>query len=149
MISHCPVSSFTQRSPRPCKRLTNHDLAQNQDASLVGSPAVICLNSSETSGVTVEINQTQYQVQCECKSIIFLCLLAHLEKETYFQSSFRLFKIVFHPIRWIFFSVQQEMRSKGENFSQSQLSIGSLSRRSDSPSGSGKIKSMSFTLLTF
>ncbi|XP_053341700.1 smoothelin-like isoform X1 [Clarias gariepinus] len=94
-ISHCPVPSFTQISPRPCKRLTNHDLAQNQDASLVGSPAVICLNSSETSGVTVEINQTQYQVQ-----------------------------------------LQQEMRSKGENFSQSQLSIGSLSRRSDSPSGS-------------
>ncbi|KAF5903168.1 smoothelin-like protein 2, partial [Clarias magur] len=95
VISHCPAPSFTQISPRPCKRLTNHDLAQNQDASLVGSPAVICLNSSETSGVTVEINQTQYQVQ-----------------------------------------LQQEKRSKGENFSQSQLSIGSLSRRSDSPSGS-------------
>lgn len=36
-------------------------------------------------------------------------------------------------------SVQQEvMRSTGDSSSHPQLSIGSLSRRSDSPSGSGK-----------
>ncbi|KAF4072994.1 hypothetical protein AMELA_G00253700 [Ameiurus melas] len=87
-----PVTSFTQISPRPCKTLTNHNLAQNQDSS---SQSVVHLNSAETSSITSELNQTQYPVQ-----------------------------------------FQQEMRSTGDSFSHPQLSIGSLSRRADSPSGS-------------
>ncbi|KAB5522407.1 hypothetical protein PHYPO_G00159190 [Pangasianodon hypophthalmus] len=89
---HSPVPSYTQISPRPCKRLTNHDLAQNQYTNLISSQSV---DSAETSGVTSELNQTRYPVE-----------------------------------------LQQEMRSTGDSFSHSQLSVGYLSRRADSPSGS-------------
>ncbi|MCI4394347.1 hypothetical protein PGIGA_G00167550 [Pangasianodon gigas] len=89
---HSPVPSYTQISPRPCKRLTNHNLAQNQYTNLISSQSG---DSAETSGVTSELNQTRYPVQ-----------------------------------------LQQEMRSTGDSFSHSQLSIGYLSRRADSPSGS-------------
>ncbi|XP_058239937.1 smoothelin-like isoform X1 [Hemibagrus wyckioides] len=94
---HSPVSSFTQ-SPRPCKRLTNHNLVQHQDTSLISSHAVH-LNSAETSSVSSELSQTQYSVQYAL-------------------------------------SVQQEMKPTEDSFSPPQLSVGSLSRRADSPSGS-------------
>ncbi|KAF7688604.1 hypothetical protein HF521_013411 [Silurus meridionalis] len=90
-----PVAAFTQISPRPIKRLTNHDLMQNQDASLTSSQSVVHLNSAETSSVSSKVNETQYPVQ-----------------------------------------LQQEMKSTGGSFSPSQLSFGSLGKRSDSPSGS-------------
>ncbi|MCJ8748540.1 hypothetical protein PDJAM_G00165940 [Pangasius djambal] len=88
---HSPVPSYTQISPRPCKRLTNHDLVQNQYTNLISSQS----DSAETFSVTSELNQTRYPVQ-----------------------------------------LQQEMRSTGDSFSHSQLSIGYLSRRADSPCGS-------------
>lgn len=134
MTPHSPVPSFTQKSPQPCKRLTNHNLAQNHDSSLISSQSVVHLNSAETSSITSEINQTQYPVQCECKFIIFPALSALICP---FRNIFS--KIVLDPfVQSGALSVQQEMRSTGDSFSHPQLSIGSLSRRADSPSGSGK-----------
>ncbi|TSL28156.1 Smoothelin-like protein 2 [Bagarius yarrelli] len=93
VTSHSPVSSFTQISPLPRKRLTNPEPAQDQDT---GSQSFVHLNTAETSSRTSELSQNQYLSQS-----------------------------------------QQETKSTEDRFSHhSQLSIGSLSRRTDSPSGS-------------
>lgn len=67
LIPHTPVPSFTQLSPQPCKRPTNHDHAQSQDTTLTSSQSAVHPNSTETPSVTSELNQTQYPVQCENK----------------------------------------------------------------------------------
>lgn len=78
-----------------------------------------------------ELSQTQYSVQCEYKSCFhfFLSVLGNIFA-----------KIVLDPfVQSDALSVQQEMKATEDSFSPPQLSIGSLSRRADSPSGSGKL----------
>lgn len=147
MTPHSPISSFAQISPRPSRKLKNQDLAQNQETSLISSQSVVHLNSAETSSVTSESNQTQHPVQCEYKSRFFP--FSFIFPVCPFRNIFA--KIVLGPfVQSNALSVQQEMRSTEDSFSHPQLSIGSLSRRADSPSESGKLDQCPlFQLLIF
>ncbi|KAL7838093.1 hypothetical protein AOLI_G00264970 [Acnodon oligacanthus] len=112
-----PVSSMTRISPQIPRRLMTYNLAQNSASSLSRAQSVIQLsaaelNSAQSSNITSQLSGAQYST---------------LPPTTTQYAS----------------PAQQETKSSVGNpptvsrtFSQPQLSIGSLSRRAESPSGS-------------